>query len=404
MGAGASVNLESELQKPRDGSDVATPRGESAKNEVIRLRQMLFSQQRTERLKCAVMGGMLCDAVSSTLLWHYDVEKLKELVGDKEPFFFPKEHLCPYLKPMVEAGHYDKPSSLSPFGEQNLMFIDTMKDVDKTADIDGQAQSDVYYSWAKDFKGYKEMNVKVFEAAYSEGKKYPDIAPNHIGGEQAEMLGKGALCALKYRDQPKEFQEKQCRAFTLVSHSSKWVLELAVLQMKMILLLAEGKSVSDALDQALAECDGDMQSESNPGSSSLKELAAHARANLCKTGTEMYKMMNEHIRKDAWKAEISKAFPAYHPPEESMDDFAKATCINCFAMNGFIISISILLQTTDWKEAMKLSIMTGGDSAGRGLFLGSCLGAINGSLPTDLAAAWEGRAEIQKKVDACANN
>ena len=164
-----------ELQKPRD-EHVATPRGESAKNEVIRLRQMLFRQQRTERLKCAVMGGMLCDAASSTLLWHYDVEKLKELVGDKEPFFFPKEHLCPYLKPMVEAGHYDKPSSLSPFGEQNLMFIDTIKDVDKTADIDGQAQSDVYYSWAKDFKGYKEMNVKVFEAAYSEGKKYPDFA------------------------------------------------------------------------------------------------------------------------------------------------------------------------------------------------------------------------------------
>ena len=38
-----------------------------------------------------------------------------------------------------------------------------------------------------------------------------------------------------------------------------------------------------------------------------------------------------------------------------------------------------------------------GDSAGRGLFLGSCLGAVNGSLPTDLAA-WEGRAEIQKKL------
>ena len=95
--------------------------------------------------------------------------------------------------------------------------------------------------------------------------------------------------------------------------------------------------------------------------------------------------------------------PAYHPPEESMDDFARFTCTNCFSMNGFIICISILLQTTDWKEAMKLSIMTGGDSAGRGLFLGSCLGAINGSLPTELAMAWEGRVDIQKKVDDCAN-
>ena len=47
MGAGASVSvsLESELQKPRDGSDVATPRGESAKNEVIRLRKRCFANK-----------------------------------------------------------------------------------------------------------------------------------------------------------------------------------------------------------------------------------------------------------------------------------------------------------------------------------------------------------------------
>ena len=82
--------------------------------------------------------------------------------------------------------------------------------------------------------------------------------------------------------------------------------------MMMILFLAEGKSVSDAKDQALGECDSDMQSETNPGNSSLKEQLMRVQM-VCKTGTEMYKMMNEHIRKDAWKAEISKTVPAYHP-------------------------------------------------------------------------------------------
>ena len=93
MGAGASVSMQEEMKKPLDASDVATPRGESAKAEVIRLRKLIYDQQRTQRLKCAVMGSMLCDAASSTLLWNYDVENLKEVVGDKEPFFFDKAYI-----------------------------------------------------------------------------------------------------------------------------------------------------------------------------------------------------------------------------------------------------------------------------------------------------------------------
>ena len=47
MGAGASINeadqksLTDELAKPVDASDVATPRGETARAEVVRLRAML---------------------------------------------------------------------------------------------------------------------------------------------------------------------------------------------------------------------------------------------------------------------------------------------------------------------------------------------------------------------------
>ena len=41
MGAGASVSIQDELKKPLDASDVATPRGETAKAEVVRLRALL---------------------------------------------------------------------------------------------------------------------------------------------------------------------------------------------------------------------------------------------------------------------------------------------------------------------------------------------------------------------------
>ena len=85
--------------------------------------------------------------------------------------------------------------------------------------------------------------------------------------------------------------------------------------------------------------------KSNPGSSSLK-LATHARAN-CKTGTEMYKMMDNFAKfMESRNIESLSSVPS---PEESMDDL-QSTCINCFCR--FIVSISILLQTTDWKEAM----------------------------------------------------
>ena len=54
MGAGASINetdqksLTDELAKPLDGSDVATPRGDSAKAEVVRLRQLLLARKTAE--------------------------------------------------------------------------------------------------------------------------------------------------------------------------------------------------------------------------------------------------------------------------------------------------------------------------------------------------------------------
>ena len=82
-----------------------------------------------------------------------------------------------------------------------------------------------------------------------------------------------------------------------------------------------------------------------------------------------------------------------------MDKFAKFMCINLFTVNTIMIVLNILLQTTDWKEALKLNIMAGGDSSGRGLFLGSCLGAIHGSIPSDLASKWTMMAEVQKSVD-----
>ena len=41
MGAGGSVDVSSELEKPLDGADVNTPRGESARAEVVRLRALL---------------------------------------------------------------------------------------------------------------------------------------------------------------------------------------------------------------------------------------------------------------------------------------------------------------------------------------------------------------------------
>lgn len=41
MGSGASVNLAAERDKPLDLSDVSTPRGESVKAELIRLRAII---------------------------------------------------------------------------------------------------------------------------------------------------------------------------------------------------------------------------------------------------------------------------------------------------------------------------------------------------------------------------
>jgi hypothetical protein len=45
MGSGASVDLVAEQAKPLDLSDVLTPRGESVKAELIRIRTLLHNTQ-----------------------------------------------------------------------------------------------------------------------------------------------------------------------------------------------------------------------------------------------------------------------------------------------------------------------------------------------------------------------
>ena len=78
----------------------------------------------------------------------------------------------------------------------------------------------------------------------------------------------------------KEFQVKQCELFMQVSHKSKWISQVGIFQMKMIALLAEGKGVDEAISAALSEVDADLQSDSLPCDSSLKELIEIAKSKL----------------------------------------------------------------------------------------------------------------------------
>ena len=402
MGAGASVNLNEELAKPMDASDVATPRGESAKTEVVRLRKMLFDRQRVGRLQNAVLGSIFADAACSSLLWNYDPAGLVELVGDKDPFFFDKAHAASYLKNFMEAGHYTKPGSPSPFGEQSMAYLDTVKSLDATKDMDGQAAVEEFNKWSSTHTGYKEYNVNMFNAAYAEGKKFPDVAPSHMMAEQAEHMTMPALCALKYRDQPQDFQAKQCRTLTQATHKSKWTEELNLFCMKVILSLTDGKKgFKEAVEQAMGEVDADLQSDSLPAHSSIKEMTARAMEKPFTSGVELYEFRKADFAREECKTAVSAAVPQYHPPEETMEAFVKITCINCFSVNGFMIVMNILSHTSDWKEALKLNIMAGGDSAGRGQMLGAFLGAMHGSIPSDLAPLWENKAATTKAVEEC---
>jgi hypothetical protein len=47
------------------------------------------------RAKAAILGGFVADAATMPLHWIYDVEKIKELVGDKNPEFFSPPS-CPF--------------------------------------------------------------------------------------------------------------------------------------------------------------------------------------------------------------------------------------------------------------------------------------------------------------------
>lgn len=76
---------------PRARRSVASPRFSSRSPPLATLTMSAVKS----RAKAAILGGFVADAATMPLHWIYDVEKIKELVGNKNPEFFNPPS-CPF--------------------------------------------------------------------------------------------------------------------------------------------------------------------------------------------------------------------------------------------------------------------------------------------------------------------
>ena len=263
MGGGLSsidLDLENELKKPMDGSDVATPRGESAKNEVIRLRKIFYEQSRTSRLESAVLGAFLADAASQALQWNYQIhpdkmEIVQQEEGQSSPilFFPPSEQSNRFFNSTKYPNYYNQ-GSFSPFGDYGIHFFHSVKDQNGLIDIDIETVENNYKRFTETYAGYKTFIFRANSKIYRSGKQSAGMA-SHPLVEQSGFYIKAIIAALVWKDAPKEIREKNLIKFIQTTHIADIVDEHALFIMRTLLYIVDGETmdIMTACEKALKD-------------------------------------------------------------------------------------------------------------------------------------------------------
>lgn len=400
MGAASSVttlyDVGAESGKPTDASDLAD--GAACRAEVTRLRTLL---QRSappssaalvgtplEKLFAAVHGAVVADAASMPLHWTYDRAKFLEIVGDKEPVFFPapsgtspfyhdgtrpgeptdKLYEASYMTwTWADAcceGHYGL-GDQSPTGDSLVGMIPIVQKLPRDAEVDGSALALCLFEWISSYTGYKTHQQKEFAKNMTEGKTtFPEMAADNT---QTECFVKGVLGAARFSSganfdasaaglNDDSLFAKQIKTLTHVSQYDDEMKGVGVSRF-LARMLAR---IANAGDTIAAACDFALNLETNPA---VIAAAKYATANVgmecydfaCKYGTE------------TWSAE--KIYLA----------------LGCMNPGAFAVSLHCALHATSFIAGVRENIMVGGDNADRAFFVGALLGAAFG-VPDDLSS------------------
>lgn len=291
---------------------------------------MTTSRDISNRKIGAIVGSLVADAASMPLHWIYDRDKIKALVADRpdRPEFFDPPS-CPFYT--YEQGRN------SPYGEQALHLLQVVAESDKLDPVEYAEKANAYFSGP--YTGRLDHSTKGFLANVKEGKTWPTCGADD---DQANSIAKMVSVVALYAGKPELLARVEDA--TRVTQNTDKAVAMALAGARILERLILGATAHDAI------------------AATVKDLRDEARVQPTPVDGVVADKIEEALRL----------------VDQPHFDAVKTIGLSCAFPFALQNGVHILSQTTSYESAVRQTILAGGDNCSRVLFIGACLGALNG--------------------------
>ncbi len=281
------------------------------------------------------MGALLADAASLGLHWIYDPERIAEVCENKSACFVPVDRKNYRGVKAVFVHQQRKQGALSQYGECLLIAIKNMGHRGELDIASYQRQFTAVFGSGGSYSGYIDAPTK--NALLNIANK---ISPSGTEDNQHPTITRlPALVAVMTDIDASEDAIKNAIEITNLGEDA---LYYGRTFSKVLFRVLAGATIEDAMKET------------------VDELIAGDR-----------------------KALLADALDTL---EFDSVAYGQKTGLTCHLPEGLPLCFHILRHADDYRHAIELNILAGGDSCGRGIIIGSILGASIGAqqLPADL--------------------
>ncbi len=267
------------------------------------------------RLEAALWGAFYGDAYALGAHWLYDTHQISLSEFDTKTFNDPLSDYHPNKK----AGDF------THYGDQMLWLLDALS----YEDFSVQQFSKLWQEKMQSYDGYVDGASKHTLEALDAGKGSLGCGSS---SHDLSVVGRMMPLVYAYHSDMDKMME-YVKLHTVFTHMTKELIESAAYFNELIIAVSRGAEVKRAIEEiALAYSD----------------------------------TLQMWVKKGIEKSE-----------EESIEAI-KALGQSCSVEGGFSAVIYLLCRFSDFQEAMEANVLSGGDSAARGMLVGAVLGAAGG--------------------------
>ena len=246
------------------------------------------------------------------------------------------------VKPLEDTFHKTKKKGeFTHYGDQMLMLAEFM--INNEEGFNKKDFLDFYYDWMQEYNGYLDHATKETLSNIEKNK--------YQGSESEELAGIISVPVMYYLSD--DFKEDAIER-TKSTHNSAIVIDIVSFVVDLLEHIEKGKDIEESIETLEEKYD-----------SSLGHLVKKARSKV------------------------------EEEPIETIKEFGQM----CNAENAFLSSIYLILKYKDnLKKALLMNVQAGGDSAARGIMIGTILGAYHGI--DKLPAEWQEDMKYFEKISS----